>query len=200
MFLPEEDRYSYTRERLESQISSLFGGRIAEELIFGPENVTTGASNDIQRATEIARSMVTKWGLSERLGPLMYGEDEGEVFLGHSVTKRKEISEETANVIDEEIRLLIDRNYKRAKKILTEGIDKLHLMADALMKYETIDTPQINEVMQGQVPHPPKDWVHVSKEDVNYGAKVNATEATDKTTVEPSQEKPQSPPPDDKEK
>jgi cell division protease FtsH len=173
MFLPEEDRYSYTRERLESQIVSLFGGRIAEELIFGSEHVTTGASNDIQRATEIARSMVTKWGLSEKLGPLTYGEDEGEVFLGHSVTKRKEVSEETASIIDAEIRSIIDRNYDRAKKILTENISKLHLMAEALMKYETIDLEQINEIMQDKAPRPPKGWVELNKTDVNYGAKQN---------------------------
>lgn len=179
MFLPEEDRYSYTRERLESQISSLFGGRIAEELIFGAENVTTGASNDIQRATEIARNMVTKWGLSERLGPLVYGEDEGELFLGRSVTKHKEVSDETANTIDEEIRVLIDRNYTRSRKILTEGIDKLHLMADALMKYETIDADQIDEIMQGKAPNPPKDWAEVVKADEPTAATAsNKTEAT----------------------
>ncbi|MFU8797726.1 MAG: ATP-dependent zinc metalloprotease FtsH [Gammaproteobacteria bacterium] len=158
MFLPDEDRYSYTRERLESQISSLFGGRLAESIIFGPEQVTTGASNDIQRATDIARNMVTKWGLSERLGPLMYGEDAGEVFLGHSVTKRKEISESTANVIDEEVRVIIDQNYLRAEKILKANMEKLHMMAEALIKYETIDTSQIDDVMKGVVPQPPKDW------------------------------------------
>lgn len=158
MFLPEEDRYSYTRERLESQISSLFGGRIAEELIFGLAHVTTGASNDIQRATEIARSMVTKWGLSERLGPLMYGEESGEVFLGHSVTKRKEISEDTARIIDEEVRVIVDRNYQRAQKLLTDNLVILHLMADALVKYETIDSDQIDDIMIGKVPRPPSDW------------------------------------------
>jgi cell division protease FtsH len=159
MFLPEEDRYSYTRQRLESQLSSLFGGRLAEEMIFGPEYVTTGASNDIQRATEIARNMVTKWGLSEKLGPLTYGEDEGEVFLGHMVTQRKEISDSTAEIIDQEVRAIIDRNYKRTKKILTENMDKLHIMADALMKYETIDTPQIDDIMEGKVPREPEGWM-----------------------------------------
>lgn len=158
MFLPEEDRYSYTKERLESQISSLFGGRIAEEIIFGAEHVTTGASNDIQRATEIARSMVTKWGLSERLGPLMYGEDNDEVFLGRSVTKHKEVSDNTADVIDQEVRSLIDRNYQRAKQILQNNMDKLHSMADALIKYETIDTEQIKAIMEGKTPPPPRDW------------------------------------------
>lgn len=158
MFLPEEDRYSYTRQRLESQISSLFGGRVAEEIIFGPASVTTGASNDIQRATEIARSMVTKWGLSERLGPLTYGEDQGEVFLGHAVTQRKEVSESTANVIDEEVRLIIDRNYVRTKQILEENMDKLHMMSEALMKYETIDNEQIHDIMMGKTPRVPQDW------------------------------------------
>lgn len=158
MFLPEEDRYSYTKERLESQISSLFGGRLAEELVFGSDSVTTGAANDIQRATEIARSMVTKWGLSERLGPQVYSEDEGEVFLGHSVTKHKLVSDETAHTIDEEIRRIIDRNYQRSDTILKEQIDKLHLMADALIKYETIDREQIKDIMEGRTPRPPEDW------------------------------------------
>lgn len=158
MFLPEEDRYSYTRQRIESQISSLFGGRISEEIIFGTENVTTGASNDIQRATELARNMVTKWGLSDRLGPLMYGEDDGEVFLGHSVTKRKEVSEGTANIIDQEVRAIVDRNYQRATQLLKDNLDKLHVMAHALIKYETIDCDQIDEIMTGKEPSPPKDW------------------------------------------
>ena len=159
LFLPEQDRYSYSKQRLESQISSLFGGRIAEELIFGPEKVTTGASNDIQRATELARNMVTKWGLSEKLGPLTYTEEEGEVFLGRSVTQHKNVSDETAHIIDEEVRLFIDRNYDRSRHILTENMDKLHVMADALMKYETIDLDQINDIMSGKTPRPPTDWI-----------------------------------------
>ena len=158
MFLPEEDRYSQSRELLESQISSLYGGRIAEELVFGAENVTTGASNDIKRATEIARNMVTRWGLSERLGPLAYGEEEEEVFLGRSVTQHKNVSDETAHIIDEEIRNVIDRNYDRAKRILKENIDKLHAMAEALVKYETIDQEQIEDIMAGSPPRPPQDW------------------------------------------
>ena len=133
MFLPEEDRLSYSKELLESQISSLFGGRIAEELIFNASKVTTGASNDIERATQLARSMVTKWGLSEKLGPLTYSEEDGEVFLGRSVTQHKAISDETAHAIDEEIRNIIEKNYKRSEKILKKNIDKLHLMADALI-------------------------------------------------------------------
>jgi cell division protease FtsH len=158
MFLPEEDRLSYSKERLESQICSLFGGRLAEDLIFGKEHVTTGASNDIKRATEIARNMVTKWGLSEKLGPLTYSEDEGEVFLGHSVTKHKEVSDETSHLIDQEVRNIIDKNYMRAKKLLTENVDKLHLMAEALIKYETIDSKQIDDIMQGRTPRPPSGW------------------------------------------
>ena len=158
MFLPEADRYSYSKERLESQISSLFGGRIAEEVVFGPERVTTGASNDIQRATELARNMVTKWGLSDRLGPLSYGEEQAEVFLGHSVTQHKTVSDETAHIIDEEIRSIIDRNYQRSKRILTEHRATLDAMAAALMHYETIDSEQIQDIMAGREPRPPAEW------------------------------------------
>ena len=158
MFLPEKDHYSASKQKLESQISSLFGGRIAEKLIFGKDQVTTGASNDIERATGLARNMVTRWGLSERLGPLAYSEEEGEVFLGRSVTKHKSVSEETAHVIDEEIRSLIDRNYERAERILQENIDKLNVMADALIKYETIDRLQIDDIMEGKAPRPPQNW------------------------------------------
>jgi len=158
MFLPETDRYSHSKEFLESQICSLFGGRIAEELIFGAEKVTTGASNDIMRSTELARNMVTKWGLSEKLGPLTYSEDEGEVFLGHSVAQHKAVSDETAHDIDKEIRYIIDRSYARAREILEANLDKLHLMAEALMKYETIDSDQIDDIMAGRTPRPPRDW------------------------------------------
>ena len=158
MFLPEEDRYSHSKQRLESQISSLFGGRLAEEIIFGGEAVTTGASNDIERATEIARGMVTKWGLSEKMGPLAYSEEDGEVFLGHSVTQRKTISDETAHSIDDEVRKIIDTNYDRAKTILIDNLDKLHTMAKALVKYETINSDQIDDIMEGKTPRPPEDW------------------------------------------
>ena len=158
MFLPEEDRYSYSKQRLMSQIKSLFGGRIAEELIFGPAYVTTGASNDIERATDIARNMVTKWGLSDKLGPLTYSEDDGEVFLGRSVTRHKQVSDVTAHAIDEEIRELIDDCYKVAKTVLEENEDKLHKMAEALIKYETIDETQIADIMNGKEPRPPADW------------------------------------------
>lgn len=159
MFLPVEDRYSNSKQRLESKISSLYGGRIAEELIFGAEKVTTGASNDIERATEIARNMVTKWGLSDRMGPLSYSEDEGEVFLGRTVTQHKHMSDDTAHAIDEEVREVIERNYLRAKTILTEYMERLHAMADALMKYETIDREQIDAIMRGEDPPPPADWI-----------------------------------------
>jgi cell division protease FtsH len=158
MYLPEEDRYSQNKEQLESMLSSLFGGRIAEEITLGKDGVTTGASNDIERATQLARNMVTKWGLSEKLGPLTYSEDDGEVFLGHSVTQHKAISDDTARAIDEEIRVIIDRNYKRAEKLLKENEDKLHKMAEALMKYETIDADQINDIMEGKTPRPPSGW------------------------------------------
>ena len=165
MFLPEEDRYSHSKQHLESNISSLFGGRIAEEMIFGPDKVTTGASNDIERATELARNMVTKWGLSDKLGPLAYSEDEGEVFLGRSVTQHKNLSDETAHAIEEEIRHFIDRNYNRAKMLLEENIEKLHTMAKALVKYETIDSSQIDAIMAGQEPGPPEDWTDDDDQD-----------------------------------
>ena len=140
MYLPEEDKYSISKEKLESNISSLFGGRIAEEMTLGPDGITTGAANDIERATDIARNMVTKWGLSERLGPLTYSEDDGEVFLGRSVTQHKQVSDVTVHTIDEEVRKIIDRNYHRAERILEEHRSKLDVMAKALMKYETIDS------------------------------------------------------------
>ena len=158
MYLPEEDRYSISRQGIESQIASLFGGRIAEEMINGVDGVTTGASNDIERATELARNMVTKWGLSDRLGPLTYSEDDGEVFLGRSVTQHKQVSDDTAHAIDEEVRRIIDTNYARAKKLLEENIEKLHTMAKALIKYETIDERQIKDIMAGREPRPPEDW------------------------------------------
>jgi cell division protease FtsH len=158
MFLPEADRYSTSKRRLESRIATLFGGRVAEEIIFGPEYVTTGASNDIERATEIARNMVTKWGLSDRLGTLTYAEDDGEVFLGRSVTQHKQVGDKTRDAIDEEVRRVIDDNYNRAKNILESNLDKLHTMADALIRFETIDEEQIKDIMQGRDPKPPADW------------------------------------------
>ena len=158
MFLPEADRYSYTKEHLESKISSLFGGRIAEEVIFGSEKVTTGASNDIQKATELARSMVTKWGLSEKLGPLTFGDDEKEVFLGHAVARHKEISESTSGMIDQEVHNIIAKNYKRAEQILRDNLDKLHLMAQALIKFETIGSDQIQDIMSGKPVREVSSW------------------------------------------
>ena len=158
IFLPEEDRYSFSKRRLESQICSLFGGRIAEAMIFGKDAVTTGAANDIERATALARNMVTKWGLSDGMGPLTYAEDDGEIFLGHSVTQHKQVSDETAHAIDREIRVLIDRNYERAEKILHKETKTLHKMAEALIKYETIDEGQIKDIMAGRKPQPPEDW------------------------------------------
>ena len=162
MFLPEEDRYSNSKQQLESQISTLYGGRIAEELIYGADAVTTGASNDIQRATELAHNMVTKWGLSDNMGPLSYGEDEGEVFLGRSITQHKAVSDLTAKSIDEDVRTLINRNYQRAEKLLTDNIDKLHTMTKLLMKYETIDSEQIDAIMEDREPGEPKDWTDSS--------------------------------------
>ena len=158
MFLPEQDRYSLSKQRLNSQICSLFGGRLAEELIFGPEAVTTGASNDIERATEIARNMVTKWGMSSKLGPLAYGEDNGEVFLGRSVTQTKNVSDDTAHEIDREIRQIIEHNYETAKKILVEKNDILHSMSEALIKYETIDAAQLARLMRKEPPGLPESW------------------------------------------
>ncbi|MGB4499039.1 MAG: ATP-dependent zinc metalloprotease FtsH, partial [Methylococcaceae bacterium] len=148
MFLPERDSYSASKQKLDSMISSLYGGRIAEEIIYGAELVSTGASNDIERATELARNMVTKWGFSPRLGPLSYSEEEGEVFLGRSVTRHKTVAEETSHSIDEEIRSFIDKNYQRAETILKDNADILHAMAAALMKYETIDKDMIDDLME----------------------------------------------------
>ena len=158
LFLPETDRYSHNRTFLESRLASLYGGRVAEELIFGDDKVTTGASNDIQRATALARDMVTKYGLSPELGPMTYTEDEDEVFLGRSVTQHKHVSEETARRIDEVVRSVIDTAYQRAHDLLTTNIDKLHVMAKALLQYETIDLDQITAIMEGREPGPPKDW------------------------------------------
>jgi cell division protease FtsH len=158
MYLPEGDKYSMNRVAIESQLCSLYGGRVAEALIFGEDKVTTGASNDIERATKMARNMATKWGLSDTLGPVTYGEEEDEVFLGRAVTQHKNVSNETARKIDEEVRAILDRNYARTKQLLTDNIDKLHVMADALLQYETIDARQIDDIMAGRVPGPPADW------------------------------------------
>ena len=186
MFLPEEDRLSYSKELLDSQISSLFGGRIAEELIFDKSKVTTGASNDIERATQLARNMVTKWGLSEKLGPLTYNEEDGEVFLGRSVTQHKAISDETSHTIDKEIRNIINKNYKRSEQILKKNIDKLHLMADALIKYETIDADQIDDIMKGKAPRPPSDWNDSDDQSSSTKKKTKRKTRSSKKSITPS--------------
>ncbi|MBT8040324.1 MAG: ATP-dependent zinc metalloprotease FtsH [Gammaproteobacteria bacterium] len=183
MFLPEQDKYSISKQQLESQLASLFGGRVAEELIFGAENVTTGASNDIERATAIARNMVTKWGLTEKLGPLTYSEDEDEVFLGRSVTQHKHVSDDTARQIDLEVREIIESAHNNAKQLLEANNEKLHLMAEALMRYETIDTPQIDQIMEGQEPDPPEGWQDAdSDNDTDSGAEEKAEDG-DRTSV-----------------
>jgi len=159
MFLPEEDKYSHSKRYLISSICSLFGGRIAEELTLGFDGVTTGASNDIERATQLARNMVTKWGLSEKLGPLQYDTESEEPFIGRSAGQSHTVySPETAQRIDEEVRNIIDNCYGQAKQLLTDNRDKLDLMAEALMKYETIDSSQIDDIMAGRDPRPPKNW------------------------------------------
>ncbi|URJ32795.1 ATP-dependent zinc metalloprotease FtsH [Candidatus Blochmannia vicinus] len=161
-FLPEGDAISTSRQKLESQISTLYGGRLAEEIIYGPNKVSTGASNDIKVATSIARNMVTQWGFSEKLGPLLYAEEEGEIFLGRSVAKEKHMSDETARIIDQEIKFLIEKNYVRAHNLLIENIDILHSMKDALIKYETINASQINDLMNRKSIEPPSGWEHSS--------------------------------------
>ncbi|RMV46609.1 ATP-dependent zinc metalloprotease FtsH [Pseudomonas syringae pv. papulans] len=158
MFLPEEDRYSLSKRALISQICSLYGGRIAEEMTLGFDGVTTGASNDIMRASQIARNMVTKWGLSEKLGPLMYSEDEDAGYLGRGSSQNSSVSGDTAKLIDSEVRSIIDHCYGTAKQLLTDNRDKLEAMADALMKYETIDADQIDDIMTGRTPREPRDW------------------------------------------
>ena len=173
MFLPEDDRYSMSKQRLLGQITSLFGGRVAEEIIFGKEAVTTGASNDIERATEIARNMVTKWGLSEKLGPLTYTEEEGEVFLGRSVTQTKQVSDVTAKLIEDEIRKIIDQTYEKATSIISKQIHRLHKMAETLIKYETIDSNQLKDIMDDKEPKPPEDW------DSNDDSSDNTTPTSD---------------------
>jgi cell division protease FtsH len=163
-----------------SQIASLFGGRIAEELIFGRDNITTGASNDIERATQLARNMVTRWGLSDKMGPLVYGSEEGEVFLGRQTTKPNDVSDATTNTIDAEIRQLIDKNYALAKSILEEKISILHKMAAALMKYETIDEHQLAQLMKGDDCDPPKGWDEKpSQGKPNQSSQAEATKKSD---------------------
>ncbi|HJO12454.1 MAG TPA: ATP-dependent zinc metalloprotease FtsH [Gammaproteobacteria bacterium] len=180
MFLPEEDRYSMSKQSILSQICSLYGGRVAEELTLGKEGVTTGASNDIQRATEMARNMVTKWGLSEELGPLLYSEDEGEVFLGRSAASQaKTVSSATATAIDKEVREIIDACYVNAKTLLETNRNLLELMKDALLEYETVDSDQIDDIMEGNKPRPPADWD--KPDDNDSGASKVEKDSTDKS-------------------
>jgi len=189
MYLPEQDRYSHTKQHLESNISSLYGGRIAEQVIYGDDLVSTGASNDIERATQIARNMVTQWGLSEKLGPMMYAEEDGEVFLGRSAGKSTQMSEQTAKIIDEEIKVFLNKNYQRAELLIKENLDILHTMKDALMKYETIDAAQIDDLMKRIEVRAPKDWV----EDDNGKSKPDSNDTTsDGSTAEPEPQAPKS--------
>ena len=181
MFLPEQDKYSISKLQLQSQLASLFGGRVAEELVFGSENVTTGASNDIERATSIARNMVTKWGLTEKLGPLTYSEDEDEVFLGRSITQHKHVSDDTARLIDIEVREIIDAAHGTAKQLLEDHSEQLYVMADALMKYETINGDQIDQIMEGHEPDPPEGWQD-SDSDVAEG-KDDASDSGNRPTI-----------------
>ena len=157
-FLPEGDQVSISQKQLESKLSTLYAGRLAEDLIYGEENISTGASNDIKVATNIARNMVTQWGFSDKLGPILYTEDDGEVFLGRSMAKAKHMSDETAHVIDEEVRAIVSRNYERARQILIDNMDILHAMKDALVKYETIEEEQIKQLMNRQPVTPPAGW------------------------------------------
>ena len=169
-YLPEGDRYSTSKRQLESSLTSVFGGRVAEQIIFGSESVTTGAQSDIEHATKLARSMVTRWGFSDRLGPLAYAEDQEEVFLGHSVSRSKHISDDTQRIVDEEVRKLIDEGYQRAEKILRANLPILHAMAEALLKFETLESSQIDEIMAGRAPTPPRDWDDASAPSGGHGA------------------------------
>ena len=157
-FLPEGDQISISQKQLESKLSTLYAGRLAEDLIYGEENISTGASNDIKVATNIARNMVTQWGFSDKLGPILYTEDEGEVFLGRSMAKAKHMSDETAHAIDEEVRAIVNRNYARARQILIDNMDILHAMKNALVKYETIEEEQIKQLMNREPVTPPSGW------------------------------------------
>lgn len=182
MYLPEQDRWSHSKQYLESMISSLYGGRLAEEIIYGSERVTTGASNDIERATELARKMVTQWGMSERLGPMLYAEEDGEVFLGRSMAKAKHMSDDTARIIDTEIKQIINRNYDRSKQLLMENMDVLHAMKDALMKYETIDAHQIDDLMFRREVRLPADYERDNNSQSGGSSSAVSGEETNVTT------------------
>ena len=183
MYLPEKDRFSHSKQHLESQISSLYGGRIAEDLIYGFDKVSTGASNDIERATDLARKMVTQWGLSEKMGPMLYAEEEGEVFLGRTSAKSLHMSDETAQAIDAEIKEFVNRNYARAEQILKDNMDILHSMKDALMKYETIDAKQIDDLMERKPVREPAGWTDSQNNSNNSDNSDSSAEA--KSDAEP---------------
>jgi cell division protease FtsH len=186
MYLPEQDRFSHSKQHLESNISSLYGGRIAEEVIYGSDKVSTGASNDIERATNIARKMVTQWGLSEKMGPMLFAEEEGEVFLGRTSSKSLHMSDGTAELIDEEIKAVVNRNYQRAENLIKDNMDILHAMKDCLMKYETIDALQIDDLMARTTVRPPAGWddkgSSSSKPDNNTDSKQSSASENSDTT------------------
>jgi len=186
MYLPEQDRWSHSKQYLESMVSSLYGGRIAEEIIYGREKMTTGASNDIERATDIARKMVTQWGMSEEMGPMLYAEEDGEVFLGRSMAKAKHMSDDTARAIDAEIKHVINRNYDRAKHILMDNLDILHAMKDALMKYETIDAKQIDDLMMRREVRLPADYDKDQKPAVDDSVTPEPAVADEVVAAEPA--------------
>ncbi|MDU3250289.1 MAG: ATP-dependent zinc metalloprotease FtsH [Haemophilus parainfluenzae] len=183
-FLPEGDQISISQKQLESKLSTLYAGRLAEDLIYGEENISTGASNDIKVATNIARNMVTQWGFSDKLGPILYTEDEGEVFLGRSMAKAKHMSDETAHAIDEEVRAIVNRNYTRARQILIDNMDILHAMKDALVKYETIEEEQIKQLMNREPVTPPFGW----EDSKDTKPKVKPQEETTESAVDHSED------------
>ncbi|MDC2824714.1 ATP-dependent zinc metalloprotease FtsH [Rodentibacter pneumotropicus] len=187
-FLPEGDQVSISQKQLESKLSTLYAGRLAEDLIYGEENISTGASNDIKVATNIARNMVTQWGFSEKLGPILYSEDEGEVFLGRSMAKAKHMSDETAHVIDEEVRAIITRNYERARQILIENMDILHAMKDALVKYETIEEVQIKQLMNREPVTPPSGWEEPKISQAAYSNVATENESESAVEIEKPQD------------
>ncbi|NBI43287.1 ATP-dependent zinc metalloprotease FtsH [[Haemophilus] felis] len=185
-FLPEGDQVSISQKQLESKLSTLYAGRLAEDLIYGEENISTGASNDIKVATNIARNMVTQWGFSDKLGPILYSEDEGEVFLGRSMAKAKHMSDETAHAIDEEVRAIVTRNYERARQILIDNMDILHAMKDALVKYETIEEEQIKQLMNREPVTPPSGWGNSDK-NVDDSAKTGNEQQQAESSTETDQ-------------
>ena len=196
MQLPEQDRYAYNRQYLLTRIAILFGGRIAEEIFM--HQMTTGASNDFERATQLARDMVTRYGMSERMGPMVYAENEGEVFLGRSVTKTTHVSERTMQAVDEEVRRIIDEQYAVARRLIEENRDKMEVMAQALLQWETINKEQIDEIMEGKLPTPPKDSSGVELPPFKTESKDEAPAAAEKpeapqTGEAPAAEAPQAP-------